>query len=248
MKSLKPLLSLLAALSLIITGCDIAGSDSDGPSTVELQMKVQTSTQAKMTASSTDGASVNTAAIQEVKLFVDEMELESADEDSLDFEREAFIISLPLDGSSLTLTESEIPAGFYDEFELEIEKPESDENISDPDFRDETGSYSVVVKGLYNNEPFMFRSDEDFELELDLNPPLDISESDDALLVISVDVSDWFRGSDGTDLDPKDFANLETINENIENSFEAFEENNDDDDDDDEDEDDDDEDDDDDDN
>ena len=176
------------------------------------------------------------------------MELESADEDSLDFEREAFIISLPLDGSPLTLTESEIPAGFYDEFELEIEKPESDENISDPDFRDETGSYSVVVKGLYNDEPFTFRSDEDFELELDLNPPLDISESDDALLVISVDVSDWFRGSDGTDLDPKDFANLETINENIENSFEAFEENNDDDDDDDEDEDDDDEDDDDDDN
>lgn len=235
MKSLKPLLSLLAAISLIITGCDIAGSDSNGPSSVELQMKVQTTTQAKMIASSTEGSTANTISIQEVKLFIDEMELESATEDSLDFERESFIINLPLDGSPLTLTETEIPAGFYDEFELEIEKPESDENISDPDFRDETGSYSVVVKGLYNDEPFTFRSDEDFELELDLNPPLDISESDDALLVISVDVSNWFRGIDGTDLDPKDFANRETINENIENSFEAFEDENDENDDDDDD-------------
>lgn len=194
-------------------------------------MKVQSSTQAKKAVSSTEASAVGTVSIQEVKLFIDEIELESAREDSLDFERESFIINLPLDGSPLVLTETEFPAGLYDEFELEIEKPESDVNITDTDFRDETGSYSVVVKGLHNDETFTYRSDEDFELELDLNPPLDISDSDNAMLLITVDVSSWFRESDGTDLDPNDFANRETINENIEESFEAFEDENDDDDD-----------------
>ena len=111
MKTLKPLISLLTVVTLIITGCDITGSDSNGSSSVELQMKVQTSSQAKMTASATEGTSANTVAIQEVKLFIDEIELESATEDSLDFERESFIINLPLDGSPLVLTETEIPGG-----------------------------------------------------------------------------------------------------------------------------------------
>ena len=238
MKTIKPLFGLLLIFGFLITGCDVTGSDStvsdsNEPASVQLQMKVQSLNQPNMAIPSTEGSSANTVSIQEVKLFIDEIELESATEDSLDFERESFIINLPLDGSPLILTESEIPAGFYDEFELEIEKPDSGVTITDSDFRDETGSYSVVVKGLYNDEPFTYRSDEDFELDLDLNPPLDISDSKNALLVISVDVSSWFRGSGGADLDPKDFANREIINENIESSFEAFEDDNDDDDDDD---------------
>lgn len=59
-----------------------------------------------------------------MKLFIEEMELESIQNDSLDFEIENFIVNLSIDGSPLELTEQEFPAGIYDEFELEIEKPD----------------------------------------------------------------------------------------------------------------------------
>lgn len=50
-------------------------------------------------------------------------------------------------------------------------------------------------------------------------------------IVIEVDISKWFRGHNGDDLDPNDPANTNTINENIEKSFEGFEDSFDDDDD-----------------
>ncbi|MEX1135378.1 MAG: hypothetical protein WEB89_00665, partial [Balneolales bacterium] len=101
--------------------------------------------------------------------------------------------------------------------------------VNNPDFQDETGAYSVVVKGLYNGEEFMFRSSEDFELELDLIPHLDIKDGGSSVLVISIEVDSWFRGSEGQDLDPKDPANTVQINDNIDRSFEVLEEDDDDD-------------------
>lgn len=233
MDKLFTLISTVLIVSLAAVGCDSLNSSVDAPSALQVQMKVETgSATAKVTGNSEHENSIE---IQEVKLFVDEMELESIDEDSLDFESENFIAELPLDGTPLVLTEQMIPAGLYDEFELEVEKPEDDAVVNDVDFRDETGSYSVVIKGLFNGEEFTFRSSEDFEIELELAPPLDLTDADGSLLVISVDVTSWFTGTNGETLDPKDFNNTEQINENIENSFEAYEDQFDDDDDDDDD-------------
>lgn len=230
MKHFYTLIALLIAGVFFTTACDT--NKLDEFANVQLQMQVSgENTAAKQSITSQDQHGV---VVNEIKLFIEEMELESIQNDSLDFEIENFIVNLPLDGSPLVLTEQTFPAGIYDEFEIEIEKPDDlDVNVSDPDFRDETGSYSIVVKGIYNGEEFTFRSSEDFEIEIDLNPPLEIGEDDSALLVISVDVSSWFKGPNGEDLDPKDPANTELINENIENSFEAFEDLFDDDDDDD---------------
>jgi len=144
-----------------------------------------------------------------------------------DFELEDlddFIVNLPLDGTPLTITQAEIPVGYYDEFEMEIEKPDSDVEVTDHDFRDETGSYSVVVKGLYNGEEFTFRSSEDFEIDVDLEPALEISETSQSTLVVEIFVPVWFMGADGMIMHPKEQSNAEKINENIEDSFEAFEE------------------------
>lgn len=134
-----------------------------------------------------------------------------------------FIVNLPLDGTPITIIQADIPTGFYDEFELDIEKPASDINVSDFDFRDATGSYSVVVKGLYNGEEFTFRSSEDFKIDVDLNPPLEISEVSQSTLMIEIFVPIWFMGADGMIMNPNDQKNIERINENIEDSFEAFE-------------------------
>lgn len=235
-KSIYTLLNLMLFASIVAVGCDVVQTNSDDESSsVKVQMQIQS---AKSSSTKTSqlmaGQQLNDIEIQEVKLFIEEMELESVSDDSLDFEVENFIVNLPLDGSPLVITEREIPLGLYDEFELEVERPDDDDvEINDPDFRDENGSYSVVVKGLYQGEEFTYRSREDFEIEMDLNPPLEITGSESTSIMINIDVNSWFKGSDGMDLDPKDLNNSEHIDENIENSFESYEEEFDDDDDDD---------------
>ena len=226
MKHLK-VVSLALIAAIVLTSCDLINTYQDDASRVQLQMKMKTN---DLTAKATQ----NLITIEEVKFFVEELELDGT-LGTGDFEVEDFIVNLPLDGTPLVLTEKNIPAGYYDEFEMEIEKPDDDVYIEDRDFRDETGKYSVVVKGTFNNEDFTFRSREDFEIEVDLEPPLKIEEGETSILVISIDVSSWFKGKDGEYLDPKDYGNTERINNNIEISFEAFEDKYDDDDDDDDD-------------
>jgi len=237
-KSIFTLFNLLLIASIVAVGCDVLETEVDNtPSKVQVQMQIQSAISSTTgTGQLMAGQQLNDFEIQEVRFFVEEMELESVTEDSLDFEVENFIVNLPLDGSPLTITERVIPQGLYDEFELEVERPDDDDiEVNDPDFRDENGSYSVVVKGLYKGEEFTYRSREDFEIEMDLNPPLEITGSESTSLVINIDVNSWFKDSDGMDLDPKDFNNSELIDDNIENSFEGYEEEFDDDDDDDDD-------------
>lgn len=231
MKTLVTFFSLLFLAGYLFTGCDTTNADLEDAGMLQLQMaSTSPNSSGKLFKASQENQGL---IIEEVKLFIEEMELESVENDSLDFEIENFIVNLPLDGSPLVLTEQIVPAGIYDEFELEIEKPDDkDLVVNDSDFQDETGEYSVVVKGLYNGEEFMFRSSEDFEIDIDLNPPLVIEEGSSSVLLISIDVYSWFIGSNGEELDPKDPANTERINENIEKSFEAFEDQFDDEDDD----------------
>ena len=220
-KNIYTLLSLVLMTTTMLAGCDLVESNTNDEPEVQVQMKMITSsnTLAKGSAMSVHE---NDLIITEIKMFIEEMELDGT-RGTKDFEVENFIVNLPLDGSPLILTEGELPPGLYDEFELEIEKPDDDVEVSDRDFRDETGSYSLVVKGSYQGEDFTFRSREDFEIEIDLFPPLVIEESGTSVLVVTVDVSGWFKGPDGETLDPKDFHNTERINKNIERSFEAFE-------------------------
>jgi predicted dinucleotide-binding enzyme len=59
---------------------------------------------------------------------------------------------------------------------------------------------------------------------LELNPPMEISETSQSTLIIEIFVPVWFMGKDGMVMDPNEQSNAEKINENIEESFEAVEE------------------------
>ncbi len=201
------------------TGCDIANSDNNGPKSVAVNMQVQTSTAAKFKA-------INLDSLTEIKLLVEELELESVSDDSADFEVEDLIVSLPLDGSPIQLTSQIIPNGMYDEFEMEIENEDDSSSVSDPDFNENGNSYSIVIRGSYNGEEFLFRSDKDFEVEMELNPAIEISDNTGSTAVsINIDPTGWFVDSQGNSLDPSDPANKELIENNIQNSFEAEEDN-----------------------
>lgn len=226
-----PITILIAAL-LITTGCNLAGSDNNDAKKVAVKMQINTgTTAAKFKAISLDS-------LTEVKFLVEELELESVDNDSADFEVENLVVNLPLDGNPLDLTAQNITNGLYDEFEMEIENDEEENTVTDPDFINEGdgNGYSLVIKGSYNGEEFMFRTDKEFEIEMDLNPPLEVSETSGSLSVaINIDPSGWFLDSNGNALDPSDPANKELIENNIENSFDAEGDDNDDDEDDDDD-------------
>ncbi|MDZ7657764.1 hypothetical protein [Fodinibius sp.] len=236
-------MNLLNRLSLIIlipallfaVSCSVSDSNSGGEKQVAVKMKLnQMSTAtAKQISSSPTIQSVDS--LTEVKLLVEELELESTmDEDSLDFEVDDFVVNLPLDGSEIELSSANVPAGVYDEFKMEIEH-DDDTNVNDPDFINESGDddgYTIVIKGVYNGEDFMYRSQEDFEIEMEFNPPFEINDSSSPSIAINIDPSGWFKDSSGNDLDPTDPANQEQIDENIENSFDVEEEEDDDDDDD----------------
>lgn len=225
-------IALIIVIMTIFTGCDSTQPNIDDFGQGAILMKANVgSINAKFETSQTRQGEIrvndgnNEIEIQEVKFFLEEFELDGTNGTS-DFELEDlddFIVNLPLDGSPVNIAQAEIPAGFYDEFEMEIEKPDSDVEVTDRDFRDETGSYSVVVKGLFNGEEFTFRSSEGFEIDVDLYPPLEISETSQSTLVVEIFVPIWFMGADGLVMDPKEFSNVDQINENIENSFEAFE-------------------------
>jgi len=156
-----------------------------------------------------------------VKFFVDEMKL-SGFRRTKDFITGDFILNLPAGGESFKITHTDVPDGFYDELELEISEPDDDIDIGDPDFVNENRKNSLVVKGSYNNIDFIFRSDIDLEIETDLSPPLRISDADNSIISLFSNFENWFKDSDYTVLDPNDPENKDTINRNIENSFNNF--------------------------
>ena len=225
------------AISIIFAGCDISDSTTKSKNRrqVDVKMKVQSSSTQKAAPGHSSQA---IDSLSEVKILIEELELESTtDQDSLDFEADDLIVNLPLDGSDFVLTSSSVPEGIYDEFEMEIEQPD-DNSVNDPDFYNENESdegYSIIIKGVHNGESFTYRSEEDFELELELNPPLEVLDDATPSIAINVDPFSWFKDEEGNDLDPTNPENIEQIDENIEKSFEVEKEEDDDEDEDDDD-------------
>lgn len=213
--------SFVAVLAVFLTtSCD-ALQNGDSPANVQVQMQVEnTAALGKVATGSGTQSAANDIVLEEVKLFVEEFELESLRDDDYDFELDDIIVNLPLDGTPFTVTQQEVRPGLYEEFEMEVERPGDDTQVSDSDFSDDTGRYSIAVRGTFNGEEFFFRSKKDFELEMDLNPPLEIAEGEEFSLTLGVDLSKWFYDAESDDyLDPSDEANLAKINNSIAKSF-----------------------------
>lgn len=216
--------SLIATLiiAFIFASCNVSGTNTAPKQVhpVAVKMSVQPTSSTNMIAANRTMQSAYS--ISSVKLLVDELELESAlEQDKLDFQVDDLVVNLPLDGSEFVLTSMAIPEGVYDEFEMEIDKPD-DHSINDPDFYNESGEdYSIIVKGVYKGQPFTYRSHEKFKLEMELNPPLKVTTNSTPSIAINVDPYSWFVDDTGNPIDPNDPANRAQIEENIKKSFDA---------------------------
>lgn len=165
----------------------------------------------------------------------DEGEIEGSDDDSCEeYKTDPILLSLPLDGSVAKQLDVTVDAGRYDEIEFDLHKLSGDDPL-DQALLSANGDWediSVRVIGTWNGQPFEYTSDLDAEQEIELATPMDIGAGGATVNVtLSVDVATWFRSNplDPTSalIDPssalKDGPNEEIVEDNIEDSFEGFE-------------------------
>ncbi len=210
------LVVLLLTSSLLLSAC----SDTT-QSSVKLNAKASKSQTYQKLNSVAD-----TVIISEAKFRFSEIEFESAtDDDSTDIEQGPIVLSLNLNGGLTEVGIADVPAGFYEELEFEIEARDEDEVVvNDPDFEGENGqNYSMVISGTINGEPFTFKSEKDFEVELEFEPAFEVNDEEQVRITLNFDTSFWFLDQDGNALSPTDSNNTLLLESNIENSIEAFE-------------------------
>lgn len=215
---------------LLLYGCNSTGTN-DHMASMSLNFAAQNASSSSKIATT----QADELTITEAKMLIKEVELESSLEDdgaandTLDFETGPLVVSLNLDGTPNEVSINEVPAGSYDEIEFEVHKPEDGETPPDPDFK--TGSsgnerFSVIIKGTFNGQDFLYRSRENMEQELELAHPLVINDdTGNTNLTLSVDLSLWFKNENGTTLDPTAENNRSRIDDSIKRSFEAFKDN-----------------------
>jgi len=214
--------TILGLLFLTLQGCDTTESTSGN---VSLSFSPGTSLQKA-------NADIQ---LTEVKILIRDVKLEkeSDGESEGDDETECenikvgpFVVNLNLNGITTDFVVNNIPAGIYDELKFEIHKLEASETPPDPEFKDGDDSsqrYSVIAKGIYNSNTFVYKSKKSAHQELEFENMLIVEKDANTNLTITVDPYTWFY-KEGVLLDPTDSANENDIDNNIEHSFKkAFE-------------------------
>ncbi len=179
----------------------------------------------------------NTLLITKAELVLREIELkrteatacpdgsEDGDDDDCEkFETAPRLVDLPLDGKVSQELATNVPAGSYDELEFELHKLDGSEGSDILRSRPDLEDTSVRIVGTFNGTPFIFVSEESQELEIELSPPLVVAaDGSDVNLTLAVDLAAWFTNGSGTLLNPTVQSSADIIDNNIDQSFECFE-------------------------
>lgn len=184
------------------------------------------------TMSSTDsiGDSQNFFVLDTVKILVKDVKLDlaSSSEDSSDFKVGPFVISLNMSTNVNYISSTIIPVGIYEKIKFEVHKLQDAEAIPDPEFADGNGRYSVIVKGWYFGNHFVYKSSKSAHqiLHFPATLPVAIASLTNITMVVSPYI--WFI-KNGVYLDPRDPANMNDIDnnikDNINHNFKAFRDN-----------------------
>lgn len=243
-KKITSFVVLIAFTISLFSGCDTTSTDAE-QGNVELQIKTvaPTSSKAASAGVATEHDSLivegtnGTLRIDDIRFIVEEFELDPADgeDDSAEleeFEAEPFFVDLPLNEETLSLANSQINVGLYEELEFEVEnldfedaedgEDEEHQALADtirshfPDWPDEA---SMVITGTFTPDgeearPFKVFAEAEIEIELEFNPPLEVT-ADNMQQVVSVRINParWFEQSDGTvfDLSEYDWDNQQEL-------------------------------------
>jgi hypothetical protein len=162
-----------------------------------------------------------------VKLLIKDIKLNVANGigDSTNFKVGPYILYLDMSSTVNIVSMATIPAGTYDKVRFMVHKLGDNETVTDPEFADANGRYSVVVRGLFAGIPFVYKSTKSAHQKLTFPGQLQVSLSGKSNITLQVKPYLWFR-TGGTFIDPSNPNNRSVIDnnikENINNNFKAF--------------------------
>ncbi len=222
-------LALLLAVALVFAACDSAGPSTDSTNVEVGFSTAPSSAQSSSlnantlsTGAATDSLVLSgpngTLRIADIRLIVDEVELEGK-ADSAEFESEKpSFLDLPLDTTEVaSVVSDQVPPGLYTEFGFEVEDAELDDgddaeglpalqdDIDQAGFSNWPGNASMVAVGTFTPKGDTTRSfttyfEAEIEVELELEDrPFEIGTDDPSRrLTVKLDPARWFRAPDGT--------------------------------------------------
>jgi hypothetical protein len=221
-------IALALALTLPVAACESLGLGDDKDVSVSFAVAENgMAGQASLVAADSFTDGVHVLNLTTVSVLFDEITLErdedevggdsdgdsEADSDSDGSSNEKvrrgpFTVNLPVAGGVITPINEALPAGRYEEVELDV------------------GSVRVV--GTFDGQPFDVTVPVQTELDLEFDSPFVVDDDADRLNVtIAIDFSRWFRDSSGVLLSPQSIATNSSLRaqviDRIRNSFRAFE-------------------------
>lgn len=172
------------------------------------------------------GDAQNVLVLDTVKILIKDIKLDVANgnEDSTNFKVGPFVLFLNLTSNINFISSAIIPAGIYQKIKFEVHKLNDNETVPDPEFADANGRYSVIVKGYYQGNYFIYKSSKSAHqiLHFPVILPISLSQSNVTMLVKPYI---WFMKND-VYLDPRETSNSNDIDnnikDNIKNNFKAF--------------------------
>ena len=194
MKTLKKIIPLffLVSLVFILTSCEKEDGIKDGNTALKFKGVYNSGIQTKSSA-------LNEVAIETFTINIGEIEFEFDDDNNnngLTYSeitlKGPFELDLVKDGQGQVVTlinGLNLPETGYDEIEFEFDK---NENPISAMYKK-----SVLIKGTINGTPFIFFTDEEFEMEIEFEEPVDLSEVESAIIMVSFDVQALFDPAQG---------------------------------------------------
>lgn len=164
----------------------------------------------------------DTIQLDTVKILLRDIKLKNqSGNDEMNIKAGPFVVYLNIAGLTTDFAVSNIPPGSYDRIRFSVHKLEDSETPPDLEFRegaDSTQRYSVIIKGLYNSVPFIYKSKKSAHQDIKLEQSVIVENNTEANLTITVDPLEWFYKNNIL-LDPNGSANENDIDNNIEHSF-----------------------------
>lgn len=194
MKKLKNLFPFLFLLSVVVllSSCDKDDDLRNGNAALKFKGIYNSGNQIK-------SSPLNGVVIETFTINIEEIEFEFDDDNNnngLTYSeiklKGPFEIDLVKNGQGQEVTllnDLNLPKTGYDEIEFEFDK--SDNPIS-PMYKK-----TVLIKGTINGTPFIFFTDEEFEMEIEFEDPVDLSEVESAIIMVSFDVQALFDPARG---------------------------------------------------
>lgn len=238
--TISKLAIFVLAAGLTFASCDSATSPKRSVDNTEVALRFQATTGSSSSASMMalaaqqdnlviDGKNGARLTITDIHFIVDDFELEKTDgeceglkgqkeDDCEEFEKELFLVDLPLDGQPLAITASSIQNGVYSELEFEIDNIDIDDEEDQaenkrkkaffndqikPKYANWPEAASMVIEGSYetkNGETSSFKTfaEAEISIEMPLDPPLEINGNAGKRVTVNINPEKWFTNQDGT--------------------------------------------------